>query len=46
MKKRKAHVVKAATAVALSCNGEVSKTEAITMTRELGALAKKSGGFE
>jgi hypothetical protein len=45
-KKRKARVVKAAKAAAPSSNGHVSKADAITMIREVKALAGKAGGYE
>jgi hypothetical protein len=47
-KKRKARVVKAAKAAsaAASSNAAVSKTDAITMIREVKALAEKAGGYE
>ena len=41
-----ARVVKAAKAAAPSRNGQVSKTDAITMIREVKALAEKAGGYE
>jgi hypothetical protein len=46
-KKRKARVVKAAKAAAstASNNGVVSKTDAITMIREVKSLAEKAGGY-
>jgi arginine repressor len=47
-KKRKARMVKAAKAAAnkASSNGTVSKPDAITMIREVNALAEKAGGYE
>lgn len=47
-KARKARVVKAAKAAAstASSNGMVSKTDALTMIREVKALAQKAGGYE
>jgi hypothetical protein len=45
-KKRKARVVKAAKAAAPSSNGQVRKADAITMIREVKALAGKAGGYE
>jgi hypothetical protein len=45
-KKRKKRVVKAAKAAVPSSNGQVSKGDAITMIREVKALAEKAGGYE
>ena len=45
-KARKKRLVKAAKAAAPSSNGQVSKADAITMIREVKALAEKAGGFE
>jgi hypothetical protein len=45
-KKRKKRVAKAAMAAAPSSNGKVSKGDAITMIREVKALAEKAGGYE
>lgn len=45
-KTRKKRVMKAAKAAAPSSNGRVSKTDAITMIREVKALALKAGGYE
>ncbi len=45
-KKRKQRVVKAAMAAAPSVNGTVSKPDAITMIREVKALAAKAGGYD
>src|SRR5262245_33853553 len=43
-KRRKKRVVRAATAAAGN-NGVASKTDAITMIREVKALAEKAGGY-
>src|SRR6266852_3624089 len=45
-KKRKARLVKAAKAAAPSSNGAVTKSDAISMIREVKALALKAGGYE
>ena len=47
-KRRKVRVAKAAMAATSkpSTNGQVSKTDAITMIREVKALAEKAGGYE
>ena len=47
-KRRKARVAKAAMAAASkpSTNGQMSKPDAITMIREVKALAEKAGGYE
>ncbi len=44
--KRKARVVKAAKAAVPSSNGQASKTDAITMIREVKSLAEKAGGYQ
>jgi hypothetical protein len=46
-RRRKAHVVKAAKAAATTAfsNSTSIKTDAITMIREVKALAKKAGGY-
>jgi hypothetical protein len=45
-KKRKVRVARAAKSAAPSSNGQVSKADAITMIREVKALAEKAGGYE
>jgi hypothetical protein len=45
-KKRKARLVKAAKAATPSNNGHVTKSDAISMIREVKALAQKTGGYE
>ena len=47
-KRRKKRVARAAMAAASksSSNGRASKTDAITMIREVKALAEKAGGYE
>jgi hypothetical protein len=47
-KRRKKRVAKAAMAAVSqpSANGQASKTDAITMIREVKALAAKAGGYE
>ena len=47
-KKRKKRIAKAAMAATIkpSSNGVTSKTDAITMIREVKALAEKAGGYE
>src|SRR5947208_356651 len=45
-KRRKAAVVKAAKAAAPSINGAVNKSDALTMIREVKALALKAGGYQ
>ena len=47
-KKRKKRVVKAAMAAVSppSSNGQGSKTDALTMVREVKALVQKAGGYE
>ena len=48
IKRRKKRVVRAAMAASSKApsNGHASKTDAITMIREVKALAEKAGGFE
>lgn len=45
-KNRKARVVKAAKAAAIGTNGAPSKVDALSMIRDVKALAHRAGGYE